>query len=93
MVKIEANSWYRDITAMLDSRATSKFINQTLLKELDLVSITQMFCTLSGHAYNQYKLVLKATDTTNCMIGTVGTFIATNLKWVHMILGLFWLIQ
>ena len=79
---------------MLDSGAISNFIDQTLLKKLNLgtgVPILQAFCTLSGHAlkiYNQHKLAFQMTNTTNCTIGTAGTFIATNLKGVHMVLGL-----
>lgn len=98
-VKIEANPWYGDITAMLDSGATSNFIDQTLLEELDLgigVPITRAFRTLSGHAlrtYNQHELALQATNTTNRTIGTAGTFIAADLKRVHMVLGLPWLVQ
>ena len=98
-VKIEANLWYGDITAMLDNKATSNFIDQTLLKKLDLrtgTPIIQAFRTLFGHAlriYNQHKLALKATNTTNCTMGTAGTFITTDLKGIHMVLELPWFVQ
>ena len=84
---------------MLDSGATSNFTNQTFLKKLDLetsVPILQAFCMLFGYAlriYNQHELALQATNTTNCTIGTAGTFIAVNLKRVYMVLKLSWLIQ
>ena len=80
--------------AILNSRTTSNFIDQTLLKELDLetsVPILRAFCTLSNHAlktYNQHKLVLQVTNIINCTIETIGTFIAVDLKKVHMILKL-----
>ena len=85
---------YGDITAMLNSRAISNFIDQTLLKELDLGTgelILQAFHMLSAHAlrpYNQHELTLQATDTIKCMIGTASTFIVADLKGVHMVLGL-----
>ena len=49
---------------MLDSKATSNFIDQTLLKELDLGTnkpISQAFRMLFSHAlktYNQHELAL-----------------------------------
>lgn len=84
---------------MLDSEATSNFIDQTLLKELDLgtdTPITRAFQTLPGHVlrtYNQHKLVFKATNTTNHTISIANMFIAAGLKRVHMVFGLSWLIQ
>ena len=83
---------------MLDSRATSNFIDQTLLKKLNLgtdVPITQAFCTLFGHAlrtYNQHKLAFQATGINNHTISTTGIFIAADLKRVHMVFELPWLI-
>lgn len=35
LTKINVDSWSSNITAMLNSRVTSNFIDQTLLKELD----------------------------------------------------------
>ena len=84
---------------MLDSGATSNFIDQTLLKKLDLGTsepILQAFCILSDHAlrtYNQHELAFQVTDITNCIIGTTGTFIAADLKGVHIVFGLSWLVQ
>ena len=54
------------------------------------------FCELFGHAlktYNQHKLAFQVTDTTNYTIGTTNMFIAVDLKGVHMVLGLPWLVQ
>lgn len=51
---------------------------------------------LSSHAlrmYNQHKLAFQATNTINCTINTAGTFIAVDLKGVHMVLGLPWFVQ
>ena len=84
---------------MLDSGAINNFIDQTLLKELDLGTnklILQAFYTLFGHVlrtYNQYKLAFQATDTTNCTIRTASTFIVADLKEVHIVLRLSWLVQ
>lgn len=93
------NSWYQDITAILDSGATSNFINQTFLKELDLGTgkpILRAFCTLFGHAlrtYNQHELAFQAINTTNRTIRTADTFIAADLKGIHIVFRLFWLVQ
>lgn len=87
------------LVALLDTRAASNFISQTVVKDLGLGNgevVSRGFRSFDGQplrTYSQHAIAVNAVDSTGRSVDTTGTFIAADFVGFDVVLGLPWLTQ
>ena len=97
-IDITAPQGKRTLTALVDSGAQENFIDQRVVKELDLASKPAPIraTSIDGHTLKTYGLVdceTHATDGRGTTRSLPQSFISTDIRKFDMILGWPWLVS